>query len=713
MPVTDQSPLGLLRLLLAASLLVPIGLFAGAAWLDYRAAMLNARNELLRSSETAREEASKVFDGQAQVADQVNDLVRGMDVAAIRQAQQTLHEAFARIVARLPEVQSVLLVGRDGRPLVSAGVYPVPDVDLRGHDYFQAVIGGYDGTYVSSLEFGDVNRQIFFGMARPWIGADGSVQGVIDVAVLPQFFRDFYKLLLDEGSESATGRVFTLLRDDGQILVRYPPFAGPPPVAPASGEFFRAIRAHPESGIYQSATIIDAGAPVRLFAYRRVQGYPMYVVAGRSRSAIVAEWRRTLESHLIFGVPAVIALFLITWTALVRTRREEEALARARQEIARREAAEAALLKSQRLEAVGQMTGGVAHDFNNLLTVILGSAETLGRRAEDPARVRRVAEQITLAARRGGEITQKLLAFSRRQAVRPETINLNRCLQDFRQLLERAASEAVVVQLDLDPSLDPVRLDPGHFEAAILNLVGNARDAMPQGGRIRIATRNLTLRAAEHPEMPAGPYVRVTVGDTGIGMDAATAARAFEPFFTTKDVGRGTGLGLSQVWGFAKQAGGDVSIISAPGAGTTVELLLPRADARDAADRDAAEIVPLRQARAGEVVLVVEDEPVVRETTVESLRELGYATITADTAPAALERLRRGDERIDVLFSDVVMPGGMNGLQLAVEARRLRPELKVLLTSGYAGDTQHDFPLLTKPYDRGQLAQLLRAVLQT
>jgi CheY-like chemotaxis protein/anti-sigma regulatory factor (Ser/Thr protein kinase) len=320
-----------------------------------------------------------------------------------------------------------------------------------------------------------------------------------------------------------------------------------------------------------------------------------------------------------------------------------------------------------------------------------------------------------LAARRGGEVTQQLLAFSRRQFIKPETINLNRRLMDFQQLLRSAAREAVEVELDLDPGLDPVRLDPGHFEAAVLNLVGNARDAMPDGGRIVIATRNVSLANADQHDLPPGAYVRVTVRDTGTGMDPDTVTKAFEPFFTTKDIGKGSGLGLSQVYGFAKQAGGDVRIISTPAAGTTVEILLPRASDRTAGERPGVDAVPLRSANAGEVVLVVEDEPGVLAMTVDSLRDLGYATLTATTAQAALDLLRRG-QRVDVLFSDVVMPGGMNGLQLSVEARRLRPDLKVLLTSGYTGgfDTAEapDFPLLTKPYDRGQLASQLRAVLQ-
>ena len=319
-----------------------------------------------------------------------------------------------------------------------------------------------------------------------------------------------------------------------------------------------------------------------------------------------------------------------------------------------------------------------------------------------------------MAARRGGEITQQLLAFSRRQFVNPQTVNLNVCLQDFRPLLERAANESIRVDFALQPDLYAARLDPGHFEAAILNLVGNARDAMPNGGTITISTRNMTIgrdTSFRDIELEPGDYVRVGVTDTGSGMDPQTAAKAFEPFFTTKEVGQGTGLGLSQVYGFAKQAGGEARIVTALGRGTTVELLLPRSVA--AGGDSAAEPPEVRTAADGEVVLVVEDEPGVLATTVESLHDLGYGTITAATAQAALACLREAS-RVDVMFSDLTMPGGMDGLALSAEARRLRPNLKILLTSGYtaAQDRSVGWPLLTKPYDRTRLARELRAVLQ-
>ncbi len=383
-----------------------------------------------------------------------------------------------------------------------------------------------------------------------------------------------------------------------------------------------------------------------------------------------------------------------------------------------RQDADERLNQAQKMEAIGQLTGGVAHDFNNLLTIVIGNLDMIVRRPGDAQRVERLAGSAMTAARRGAEVTEKLLSFSRRQVLRPETVNPNRLLKDFRTLLQRAVGETVAVEFDLDAALDPVRLDPGQFESAILNLAVNARDAMPSGGRLTVRTENLTVtedHGATPPELAPGHYVHVAVTDSGHGMDAATATRAFEPFFTTKEVGKGTGLGLSQVYGFARQGGGQVVLRSTVGVGTTVSIYLPQSMERPAPVR-AEGPMPLRRATDGEVILVVEDEPAVLDMAVESLSELGYRTLTATHAAEALARLK-GPERVDILFSDVVMPGGMNGVQLSVEARRLRPDLRVLLASGYtasafgADGLPADLPLLNKPYGREDLADKLRVVM--
>ena len=385
---------------------------------------------------------------------------------------------------------------------------------------------------------------------------------------------------------------------------------------------------------------------------------------------------------------------------------------------------EEALRQAQKMEAIGQLTGGVAHDFNNLLTVIVGGLDLMIRHPERSDRVTRLAEAAMAAARRGEQLTQQLLAFSRRQMLRPQTLNPNRLLLDFKSLAERAAGGAIALRFDLDPGVDPIRIDPAQFESAVLNLVVNARDALDAGrgdAAITVRSRNLHLDTAAVADrgIQPGPYVEIAVVDNGAGIPPEVMRRVFEPFFTTKDVGKGTGLGLSQVYGFTRSAKGFAAVDSVVGSGTTVRLLFPRSvdPAGEETDHEATGTIPLRRAADGETVLLVEDDEEVLGMAVESLEELRYRVVVARNAAEALDHLR-GERRIDIMFSDVMMPGGMNGTQLAVEARRVRPEIKVLLTSGYVADldenqviAQGETAVLNKPYRRDELARSLRIVL--
>jgi signal transduction histidine kinase len=395
-----------------------------------------------------------------------------------------------------------------------------------------------------------------------------------------------------------------------------------------------------------------------------------------------------------------------------RTRQLAEANEHLRQEMLRREEVEAVLRQAQKMEAVGQLTGGVAHDFNNLLTVIQGNLEMIEVAKGDPARLARYVLAARRAVGRGERLTQQLLAFARRQALHPETVDLNAVIRDFAPMLRHAIGETVELALRLPDRACPADIDPAQFEAAILNLAVNARDAMPNGGRLAIETVGVTLGERElpaHPEAPAGDYCRIAVSDTGIGMAPELLTRVFEPFFTTKEIGKGTGLGLAQVYGFVTQSNGFVDLQSAPGRGTTVVLLLPRSAA---AFRESSRPAAAATATGSETVLVVEDDKDVREIVVGLIEELGYCVTIAEDGREGLERLRSG-EKIDLLFSDVVMPGGVSGAELAREARLMHPQLAVLLTSGYPRQTTDElgFPVIAKPYRREQLANKLRAAI--
>ena len=372
-----------------------------------------------------------------------------------------------------------------------------------------------------------------------------------------------------------------------------------------------------------------------------------------------------------------------------------------------------ALRQSQKMEAVGQLTGGIAHDFNNLLQIVVGNLELVLRRVpEEQARVRRAVNNAMLGAQRAATLTQRLLAFSRRQPLQPRPLELNALVQGMSDLMRRTLGEAVRIETTLAAELWVVEVDANQLENALLNLAVNARDAMPAGGTLRIGTANEVVRDGEAgPEAAAGEYVALTVSDTGTGMSEETMARVFEPFFTTKEAGKGTGLGLSMVYGFAKQSGGNVRIESAPGAGTTLTLLLPRFEGPLV--HETSQLAdPAELARPDETVLVVEDDADVRAYSCDVLGELGYTVLVAPDGPTAVSLLESG-ERIDLVFTDMVLAGSMDGQAVAERAAALRPGTPVLFASGHAdagGERSSgaavDF--LAKPFTYAALAKRVR-----
>jgi PAS domain S-box-containing protein len=397
------------------------------------------------------------------------------------------------------------------------------------------------------------------------------------------------------------------------------------------------------------------------------------------------------------------------------------------EEVARRSQAEEALRQAQKMEAVGQLTGGIAHDFNNLLTVVTGNIGIAKRALEeadvaDP-RATRSLNNAMKGAERAAALTQRLLAFSRRQPLAPRPLDLDRLASGMSDLLQRSLGELVRLEIVTAPGLWRVEADPNQLESAILNLAVNARDAMPSGGELTIETANARLDegyAATQAEVPPGQYVMIAVTDTGTGMSKAVIERAFEPFYTTKEVGKGTGLGLSMVYGFVKQSGGHLKIYSEEGRGTTVKIYLPRLLREPAEEEEAARIASGVEASAGsETILVAEDDDDVRAYTVECLRELGYRVLEAHDGPSALRLLERQEQPVALLFTDVVMPG-MTGQELAVSARELVPDIKVLYTSGYTrnaivhgGRLDAGVEVIVKPFTFEALAQKVRDMIDT
>ena len=378
------------------------------------------------------------------------------------------------------------------------------------------------------------------------------------------------------------------------------------------------------------------------------------------------------------------------------------------------------LRQAQKMEAIGNLTGGMAHDFNNFLGVIIGNLDLARRQVDGNEDLAEMIGEALEAAWHGADLTRRLLAFARQQPLQPKCVNVNDLVTNIIRLLSRTLGENIEISLNLAAHLPPTVIDPAQLEASLVNLANNARDAMPSGGKLKITTASRHIDAdyaAQHAEVTAGDYVSIEVSDTGAGMPPEVLSRIFEPFFTTKEPGRGTGLGLSMVFGFVKQSGGHISVYSEPGTGTTFRLfLLPATEDVAAAGESVVPHVVRRG--GGETILVVDDKAPLRRVAMRQLRELGYRVLEAENATAALELMDR--QNVDLLFTDVVMPGGTDGVELARQARQRRPALKVVLTSGFAeahmnGSSRPlppDAPLLTKPYRREELAAVVRAELE-
>jgi PAS domain S-box-containing protein len=448
---------------------------------------------------------------------------------------------------------------------------------------------------------------------------------------------------------------------------------------------------------------------------------------GRGELTLCTENGRAIPVHLSFslldddGTTLLCGVITDLTEQKLHLRELAEANARLMDEIAERERVEDALRQAQKMEAVGQLTGGLAHDFNNLLTGITGSLELLKTRVAQ-GRLGEVDKYIVAAqgaAARAASLTHRLLAFSRRQTLAPVPTDPNRLIADMEEMIRRTTGPAILLETELAEGLWPTLCDPNQLESAVLNLSINARDAMPDGGRLTIETCNVRLDepAARDRDMAPGHYVVVCVSDTGTGMPPDVVARAFDPFFTTKPIGLGTGLGLSMIYGFARQSGGQVRIASQLGRGTTVRLYLPRHAAAESSRTTAETPRPPDRSAASETVLIIDDEPTLRMLVGESLRELGYATLEAEDGPSGLQVVQSG-ARIDLLITDVGLPGGLNGRQVADGARAHRPSLKVLFITGYADKAavgsallSQGMQVMTKPFTLNALATKVRSML--
>ncbi len=699
--------LRLLRAMLVASVLVPSVLFAVIAWRDYRAVVAETERNMNKTVQVLHEHLHKIFDTVQQTLDRVDERTQGMSWDEIGRSE-SLHVYLKTLDDELPQVGVIALIDPNGFTRALSRVFPLePPTSVGDREYLRVQKERDAGVFISEPVIGRNTKARQFNVSRRRSGPggpDGAFNGILVAALHADYFNDFYSRVLPGGEES-----ISIVRQDGTVLMRVPDRgdAIPARLSPANGLMQATARGAAE-GMYRNVSQVDGID--RLYAFKRATPYPVYVTYGVPQTEIMATWRRNMMLYAAFALPATLALVGITSLAMRRARSEAVAMRRWAEEVRNRESLEAALRQSQKMEALGQLTGGVAHDFNNLLTAALANLHLMAPHL--PAAGTRYLDGTRAALERAKKLTGQLLAFSRQEAVDPQVVDLADSLRAMDDLLERSVRADIRLDWDLGPGPQRVEVDPVQLEMAVLNLVLNARDALPGGGRIRISSRAGPDAEPGVEDRGAGTVV-LEIADTGTGMPPDVAARAFDPFFTTKDEGKGTGLGLSMVYGFARQSGGTARIESAPGRGTVVRVALPATAKCPEAD------IPAPEAAAGATgpvrLLVVEDNALVLMATVDGLLQEGFEVLTADHGAAALELLEL-DSAFDVIVSDVVMPYGVSGIDLARRVRERWPRIRVLLTSGYSPESLtglgSDTAVLPKPFTPDQLAARIRGLLR-
>ncbi len=734
------------RLLIIALLatLLP-ALLALLRFQDDRAARVEADGQRLASlAQTQADELRQRIQATTQLQfglARASDLTQG-DRAACSAFLSEVREAY-------PQYTGILTVQPDGR-LFCDSLRSGRELDLNDRDYFRRALTTKEGAVLEPT-FGRLTGRAVLQVAYPVRRDDDSLHFVLLASL------DLARLL-SLGDRRVPGRRLLLVDDKGLVLA----------VAPAADDDLKpgaSLAGTPlgrfaaESRAAGSTEVTMAEGRAYLWARADTQELAssgLRVLAGAPETAIVAEADRRFRLDLAWYAALAAAVFAVVWWMSNRAIRQPlqrmtgmagrmaagdlearidaplpggelgvlaaalnqaaVALKAQREDI---EALHARLLQSQRLEAVGQLTGGVAHDFNNLLTVVLGNADLLAAADLRDDQRRQALDMLIGAAERGAVLTRQLLAFARKQPLAPSEVDVNQLVAGIDPMLRRTLGEHIEIEMVRGAGLWPAMVDPTQLESALLNLCLNARDAMPGGGRLTLETANAALDqryADQHADVVPGQYTMVAVSDTGSGIEPAHLERVFEPFFTTKEKGKGTGLGLAMVYGFVKQSGGHVGIYSELGHGTTVKLYLPRAVGPRAEPAPPAVAAELRG--GAETVLVVEDDEPVRLLAGFELRAMGYRVIEAASGAEAMRLLEQG-EVVDLLFTDIVMPGGMSGRELADAAWRLRPGLRVLFTSGYTenaivhhGRLDAGLQLLPKPYRRADLARAVRVALE-
>jgi signal transduction histidine kinase len=661
-----------LRAIQGLAVVVPALSFLAVAAYLYHEEVDEAKVRVHSFARIGEEHALKVFETNVALLTRVLDMLGDASDEALIAREAALHEQLKRMGDGLPQLQGIFIIGSDGRMVATNRAYPAPHtVDFSDRVLFRYHRSGGAGAYITEVLTSRTTGEPFFDMSLGRVHADGSFGGTVSTSMAPAYFSAVYRELAGGDPDIH----IALVRADGTVLASWPQRS-----QKSDGE--------------------------RLESSRPVGAYPMHVDVWIDRAAVLAPWK--LHAGFLFALALAIAtaLFVVARVALQRTERLVAAMSALRSETTTRERVEEALRQAQKLEAMGRLTGGVAHDFNNLLAVISNNLYLLKRldtRAADSTQL----AAIERAVKAGTKLTRQLLSFSRRQPLSPEPVVLADRLPGIVDLLSPALGSPIALRTEVDPNAGAIRVDVAELELALLNLALNAKDAMPEGGTLCIAVSRQEL---EPSLAEPGPAVVVTVSDTGHGIPAHLRERVFEPFFTTKPAGHGTGLGLSQVYGFVRRANGSVSLESDVERGTAVRMCFPASvDARPHSSGSAHDSpVDLN----GLKVLLVEDNEEVAEATRAMLVAMGCSVRTVGNGDAALAALSSHEARPDVVITDVVMPGSIDGIELARRCQTLTPGLPVLLTTGYSNSldeaAQLGFEVLAKPCPPSTLAYAIR-----
>jgi signal transduction histidine kinase/CheY-like chemotaxis protein len=706
MSLLEKDPSGTVRVLhrlALIGLLFPALLFAAAAWKDRAAILENAEGDGFKIVALLSEQAGNLFTGHEIILDMIADRVRDRDWGTIRLPADFMHD-LELMDKRLDGASEILIVDAMGDLRATTAIadpkQPFPAAD---RSCFLTLSRNEVESCISQPHSAAGSGHYLFSLSRR-LEKDGAFNGTAQVAISADYIASLWASATPSASD-----IVTLFGSDGTVLAQSGPRALSEPGRQDVGKSLAGKIRDTDAGVITGP--LSAGGADRITVYTKVAANaPVYISLSLDKSAILATWHANLTVYGLVAASATAGIMVALGIALRRAKSERRAVSLWRAEVEERERTQEQLRQSQKMEGLGKLTGGIAHDFNNLLTAVLGSLELLRKRLPaDDERAVRLLNNAEMGAKRGAALTQRLLAFGRRQTLMPVPVELPVLVHGMSNLLHSALGSGVGIEIRIPAGLPPVLVDANQLELALLNLAGNARDAMAGSGQLTIAAREELDAAAE-------PFVVLSITDTGIGMDQATLAQATEPFFTTKGVGKGTGLGLSMVHGLTAQSGGKLVLYSAPGEGTTAELWLPRA--KTAALAPAPQSAAVSEFRAEPVracaVLVVDDDPLVLASTVSMLEDLGHAALQAASGHQALQILRAGAE-VGLVVTDQTMPG-MTGVQFATELRGFRPDLPVLLATGYADRAEVvgcGLPVLAKPFDQAALAHAIGECLKT